>query len=219
MQGDARNDLVAALGSAMQGDALAAIMHTLDIGSLLAHPDFFGLQTARVPSTGWLASARRRHRAPLCAAHRRYRNTEGWPWTNRMQVELVGVPTPEHFVSRVVPCTRWLATSSTHCRNSVLKSIQARRGSRPNKPHTKFHRTYFTPGLDSPLVCARYGQHRRGRKPQYRAKSRNTGFQTISPRWSLPNHTVFIRSYRISSGTDPHSPKAASCIRRSVPSF
>jgi hypothetical protein len=37
--------------------------------------------------------------------------------------------------------------------------------------------------------CARYGRHNRGVNPQYRAKSKNTGCHTISPRSSLPSHT------------------------------
>ena len=35
---------------------------------------------------------------------------------------------------------------------------------------------------------------------EYRAKSRNTGCQMISPRSSLPSQTVFIRHKRLYSG-------------------
>mgnify|MGYP000514699487 CR=1 FL=1 len=35
------------------------------------------------------------------------------------------------------------------------------------------------------FIAAPYGRHSRGLKPQYLAKSRNTGFHTISPRSSV----------------------------------
>ncbi len=57
------------------------------------------------------------------------------------------------------------------------------------------------------------------RKPQCQAKSRNTRCDTISPRSSLSSDTIFMRSYRISSGFAPHSRNAASFTRSSVPVF
>jgi hypothetical protein len=67
-------------------------------------------------------------------------------------------------------------------------------GSLPSNPHRKFRRTYLTPDSTFPLVCARYAAHSRGLNLQYRAKSKNTGFQTTSPRSSTFTQTVFIRS-------------------------
>src|SRR5437870_13902095 len=76
--------------------------------------------------------------------------------------------------SWVVPCTRWLATPHTQARNCALKSSRPL-GSRPCSPQRKFRRTYFTPDSTLPLVCARYGRHSRGVKPQYRSEERRVG--------------------------------------------
>ena len=169
--------------------------------------------TARAPSTGWLAShvGIPCHLAQLIVAI-----GIGRPAVHRCIAELVYVPARQHLFPRG-PVNPLVGDFVHPFRNSVLKSIR-HDGSRPSSPHTKLRRTYFTPDSILPLVWARYGRHSRGVKPQYRAKSRNTGCQrSLRVRRAQPHrlHPVVEDL----SGIEPHSRNAASCIRSSVPSF
>ena len=62
----------------------------------------------------------------------------------------------------VVPCMRRSATSACQATSCSLKSSRSRNA----RPGRKLRLTYFTPDSTLPLVCARYGRHSRGSKPQ-----------------------------------------------------
>ena len=83
------------------------------------------------------------------------------------------------------------------------------------RPGAKLRFRYFTPDSTLPLVCARYGWHSRGVKPQWRAKASKVvlNFGRLRPVSStvLPSTTVRMRSYSSVSQRPPKWAKAFSC--------
>ncbi len=84
-----------------------------------------------------------------------------------------------------------MATDQTHSRNWTFKILQPTRFASLQSAQEIAPHVLHT-GLDFPLRLCTIRPAQPGSESPIAGKSRNTGFQTVSPRSSVSCHTVFI---------------------------
>src|SRR5262249_38624888 len=120
-----------------------------------------GRHAATAPNSDYLAKLRKRP-ATLFAV--RHRDTDTSAFQRAVPNSLVHFPS---FHGSIDEWFREHAGWPLPTPNSASSySDPTPDGSRPSNPHKKLRRTYFTPDSTLPFVCARYGRHSRGVKPQ-----------------------------------------------------
>ena len=111
---------------------------------------------------------------------------------DRLELQFFGLPSTIH---KLVRCAvdALVGNFPDPLPQLAVEVLQAR-GFTTLKPTQEVPAHVLYAGLDLPFRLGPIRPAKSRPKPQYRAKSVNTGCQTISPRSSVFSHTVFIQS-------------------------